>query len=129
MEKVIDLKTIDLTSLLGVGDAHLKLVEKAIPATLIARGEELKIQGNEKDVEIAHEMIHEMIQTLTGQGSLTIKNVKQLITLVKAENGHEKSHKEDVVFYGKKGVVSARTDGQGIYKELVFKAFYYLTTE
>jgi len=73
MEKVIDLKTIDLTSLLGVGDAHLKLVEKAIPATLIARGEELKIQGNEKDVEIAHEMIHEMIQTLTGQGSLTIK--------------------------------------------------------
>lgn len=121
MEKVIDLKTIDLTSLLGVGDAHLKLVEKATPATIISRGDELKILGDGKDVELAHEVIHEMIQTLTGQGSLTIKNVKQLITLVKAENGHEKSHKEDVVFYGKKGVVSARTDGQGIYKELVEK--------
>ncbi len=121
MEKVIDLKTIDPTSFLGVGDANIKLVEKAVNATIIARGDTIKIQGKEEDVNLAHEILHEMIQTLTGQGSLNIKNVKQLITLVKAENGQHDSEKEDVVYYAKKGVVSARTKGQVIYKELVQK--------
>ena len=119
MEKQIDLKTIDTTSLLGVGDAHLKLVEKISSASIVARGEIIKIKGDEKEVTLVYDVFHEMIQTLTGQGSLNIKNVQQLITLVKAENGQGESPKNSVVFYGKRGAVSARTEGQEKYIEAV----------
>ena len=49
MEKVIELKVLEPTALLGVGDAHLKLLESIIPATIVIRGEIIKIQGNEHD--------------------------------------------------------------------------------
>ena len=38
MEKVIELKVLEPTALLGVGDAHLKLLESVIPATIVIRG-------------------------------------------------------------------------------------------
>jgi phosphate starvation-inducible protein PhoH len=38
MEKVIELKTLEPIALLGVADTHIKLIEAAIPATIIARG-------------------------------------------------------------------------------------------
>ena len=50
MEKVIELKTLEPAALLGVGDAHLKLLESVIPATIFARGEIIKIQGSESAV-------------------------------------------------------------------------------
>ena len=43
------------TSLLGVGDENVKLIEESIPAKIIARGETIKIRGQEIDVKRAHE--------------------------------------------------------------------------
>ena len=90
MEKTIELKTIEPTALLGVADAHIKLIESAIPATIIARGEIIKIQGAEPDVGHAHEVLHEMMETLSGKGSLTVRDVQNLIALVTSENGSKK---------------------------------------
>ena len=87
MEKTIELKTIEPTALLGVADAHIKLIESAIPASIIARGEIIKIQGAEPDVGHAHEVLHEMMETLSGRGSLTVRDVQNLIALVTSENG------------------------------------------
>ena len=53
MEKTIKLKTIEPTALLGVADAHIKLIETAIPATIIVRGETIKIRGEDPDIEHA----------------------------------------------------------------------------
>ena len=122
MEKILELKTIEPTALLGVGDSHIKLIEKAIPATIIVRGEEIKIQGDQQAILHVQEVLHEMMQTFTGKGSLTVKDVQKLITLIKANvNGMDKTNTvpEHVIHYGRKGAISAKTEGQNRYVEMV----------
>ena len=117
MEKVIELKTLEPAALLGVGDAHLKLLESVIPATIIARGEIIKIQGSELAVENAHEVLHEMMQTLSSKGSLSFRDVQNLITLVKSEDSQSTntSAPDIVIHYGRKGAISPKTKGQETY--------------
>ena len=122
MEKILELKTIEPTALLGVGDSHIKLIEKAIPATIIVRGEEIKIQGDQQAILQVQEVLHEMMQTFAGKGSLTVKDVQKLITLIKANvNGMDKTNTvpEHVIHYGRKGAISAKTEGQNRYVEMV----------
>ena len=124
MEKTIELKTMEPTALLGVADAHIKLIESAIPATIIARGEIIKIQGAEPDVGHAHEVLHEMMETLSGKGSLTVRDVQNLIALVTSENGSKKNGQavpDYVIYYGRKGAISPKTEGQKGYVNIVQK--------
>ena len=123
MEKVIELKTLEPAALLGVGDAHLKLLESVIPATIIARGEIIKIQGSELAVENAHEVLHEMMQTLSSKGSLSFRDVQNLITLVKSEDSQSTntSAPDIVIHYGRKGAISPKTKGQETYVREVGK--------
>ena len=124
MEKTIELKTMEPTALLGVADAHIKLIESAIPATIIARGEIIKIQGEEPDVGHAHEVLHEMMETLSGKGRLTVRDVQNLIALVTSENGGKKNGQaapDYVIYYGRKGAISPKTEGQKAYVNIVQK--------
>jgi len=122
LEKIIILKTVEPTALLGVGDSHIKLIENAIPVKIIIRGETIKVQGEDDVVSQAQEIIHEMMQTLTGKGSLTVSDTQKLITLIKSESNKEHDHRsvpDYVIYYGRKGAISAKTDGQNKYVEMV----------
>ena len=124
MEKVIELKTLEPIALLGVADTHIKLIEAAIPATIIARGETIKIRGENPDVEHIHQILHEMMETLTGKGSLTVRDVQNLIALVTSENGKSNSEirvPEIVIHYGNKGAIVPKTKGQEAYVKTVLK--------
>ena len=122
MEKIITLKTVEPTALLGVGDSHIKLIENAIPVKIIIRGETIKVQGEDDVVSQAQEIIHEMMQTLTGKGSLNVSDTQKLITLIKSDSNKEHDHRyvpDNVIYYGRKGAISAKTDGQNKYVEMV----------
>jgi len=124
MEKVIELKTLEPIALLGVADTHIKLIEAAIPATIIARGETIKIRGENPDVEHIHQILHEMMETLTGKGSITVRDVQNLIALVTSENGKSNSEirvPEIVIHYGNKGAIVPKTKGQEAYVKTVRK--------
>jgi len=124
MEKVIELKTLEPIALLGVADTHIKLIEAAIPATIIARGETIKIRGENPDVEHIHQILHEMMETLTGKGSLTVRDVQNLIALVTSENGSNNNGQaapDYVIHYGRKGAISPKTEGQKAYVNIVKK--------
>jgi phosphate starvation-inducible PhoH-like protein len=122
LEKVIELKTIDPTALLGVGDMNVKLIEEMIPAKIIARGEKIKIQGEELDVIRASEVLYEMMQTLGTRGELNVRDIQQLITLSKTNSIetidiHKSS--DSIIYFGKKGAVSPKTEGQYRYLNTV----------
>ena len=51
MKKTIELKGIDLQSLLGVGDTHLRLLEDVFPGQIVVRGDDLHLDGDEKDIK------------------------------------------------------------------------------
>ena len=122
MEKVIEIKTIDPTALLGIGDANIKLIEQSIPAKIIARGEQIKLQGKESDVLRASEILLEMMQTLSSRGDLNKKDVQQLIALSNSNTNQSfdtNQISDSIIYFGKNGSVSPKTEGQHRYVKMV----------
>lgn len=115
MKKTIELKGIDLQGLLGAGDVHLTMIEESFSGQIIARGDTILLDGNEKDINTVHEVLHEMMQTLNRKGSLTKKDVKQLINVSIVENGNDSEITENIIHYGRKGTIQSRTVGQEDY--------------
>ena len=121
MKKTIELKSIDLQSILGVADTHLHIIEDAFPAKIVVRGQNIHIEGSKNEISSVREIFHEMAQTLTRKGSLTETDVQQLIKIIHAENGTAEDVPEFVIHYGKKGSISPRTKGQISYAKMVQK--------
>ena len=122
MEKVIEIKTIDPTALLGIGDANIKLIEQSIPAKIIARGEQIKLQGEESDVLRASEILLEVMQTLSSRGDLNKKDVQQLIALSNSNTNQSfdtNQISDSIIYFGKNGSVSPKTEGQHRYVKMV----------
>ena len=122
MEKVIEIKTIDPTALLGIGDANIKLIEQSIPAKIIVRGEQIKLQGKESDVLRASEILLEMMQTLSSRGDLNKKDVQQLIALSNSNTNQSfdtNQISDSIIYFGKNGSVSPKTEGQHRYVKMV----------
>ena len=122
MEKVIEIKTIDPTALLGIGDANIKLIEQSIPAKIIARGEQIKLQGKESDVLRASDILLEMMQTLNSRGDLNKKDVQQLIALSNSNTNQSfdtSQISDSIIYFGKNGSVSPKTEGQHRYVKMV----------
>lgn len=119
MKKTIELKGVDLQTLLGVADEHIRLLNDSFSTDILVRGNDIKLNGQESDVEIVHEIVHEMIQTLSRKGTLTKKDVLKLIKVVRSENGHTEDVPKEVIHYGKKGAIVSRTDGQKEYVKMV----------
>ncbi len=121
MKKTIELKGIDCQLLFGIADANLQLVENTFSSKITVRGNEIYIDGEEEEVKLISELFHEMIQTLSRKSSLTSDDVKQLIKIIYSDNGHDIQQTQDVVHYGKKGGISARSKGQEHYINVVRK--------
>ena len=119
MKKTIELKGIDMQYLLGAGDANLRLIEDIFPVQVIVRGNNIHLDGVEKEINFIHGVIHEMIQTLNRKGSLTKKDVRQLINISSVENGNIQEKTENIIHYGRKGAIQSRTVGQDEYIKII----------
>ena len=119
MEKTLDIKGIDLAALFGTADAHLRLIERSFAVNVVIRNDKIKLKGNDIQLDLAKEVIHEMKQTLARKGSLTAKDVRQLIEVVTIDNGHNNKVPKNVIHYGRKGSIIARSDGQKEYINIV----------
>ena len=115
MKKVIELNSIELSDILGIGDGHLKLIESSIPVSIAARGDQFSIKGNKNDVEAATSVLNEMRATLSSKGALLSDDVNALLSLYKAGEKNFQNNTlnlKKVIFYGRKGAIGARTKGQ-----------------
>jgi len=122
MKKSISLKGIDIQALIGVGDANLRVLEDHFASQIIVRGNEFHIDGENNEVEAIGHLVHEMSQTLNRKGSLTQKNIQDLIRITCNENKKQNNKSVDnVIYYGRKGGITARTEGQKKYVEKVNK--------
>ena len=112
MEKTLDIKGIDLATLFGTADAHLRLIEGSFAVNVVVRNDNIKLKGDDIQLDLAKEVIHEMKQTLARKGSLSAKDVRHLIKVVTIDNGQDNQVPKDVIHYGRKGAIVARSDGQ-----------------
>jgi len=112
-ETEISLKGVDPLLLLGSKDANIKVVEKHFNSRIIARGNVLKIKGEEKEIADIRKIITQMILELNNSGDLYEDDVKSIITY--GEAGEFKSNDVDldqIILFTKGGFVKPRSEGQ-----------------
>ena len=123
MEKIIELKTTEPIVLFGVGDSNIKVIEDSLDAKILIRGDKVKISGDQRNVEKVNVILYEMIDTLNANGNLTIRDVQNLIAIVKSEdlnaNNRVSKIKDRLIYFGKNGAVVPKTQGQIDYYDVV----------
>lgn len=117
MKKTFEVKGVDLTSLYGVGDKNILFLERQLPLKLNIRGNNIFCQGLKKDINHFDSVLSQMIDSIKKGNTLSTKDITQLVMINESANGSSKNSRkngtiENVLFYGKKGPVFPRTDGQ-----------------
>jgi phosphate starvation-inducible PhoH-like protein len=77
--------SIPMVALLGPGDEHLTLIEKAFKADVHVRGNQITLRGEPAEVALAERLIDELVTIIrTGQG-ISPETVERAITMLRAE--------------------------------------------
>ena len=121
MEKTIEMKGVDLGSFFGPADTNLKLIESLFSSKIIARGNLIKIIGDEEEVNTISQIFHEMASALNEKGTLELSDVETLLTFNSSTITSENTKPKHIIHYGRKGSIAARTKGQERYVEIARK--------
>src|SRR5581483_4750737 len=97
--------------LFGNRDQYLRAIRDALAVRIIARGDEVHIDGSAAQVEQAERVFAQLRMLLQKQGGLTPENVRTVIAVV--TKGDAPAAKAVVGAVGR--TVRPRTDGQGRY--------------
>jgi phosphate starvation-inducible PhoH-like protein len=77
--------SINMVSLLGPGDEHLRVIERSFDAEVHVRGNRITLQGEPGDVALAERLLDELIALIrTGQG-VTGEIVERALAMLRAE--------------------------------------------
>ena len=77
--------SIDMVSVLGPGDAHLGIIERAFGATVHVRGNRITLTGPPAEIALAERLLDEIVTIIrTGQG-VSEEIVQRIVQMMKAE--------------------------------------------
>jgi phosphate starvation-inducible PhoH-like protein len=77
--------SINMVSVLGPGDEHLALIERAFAADIHVRGNRITLNGEPGEVALAERLLDEVVAIIrTGQG-VTTETVERVISMLRAE--------------------------------------------
>jgi phosphate starvation-inducible PhoH-like protein len=77
--------SINMVSVLGPGDEHLSLLERAFAADIHVRGNRITLNGEPGEVALAERLLDELVAIIrTGQG-VTTETVERVIGMLRAE--------------------------------------------
>ena len=112
-EVIIPIDTFNPVEFFGVNDSNLEVLRRNFPELkLVARGNEIKVIGDEKNIHAFSEKINRLIAHYQKFGSLTTDNVQQFLA-DKGKDGTPQSPPTDVLVFGQNGImVRARTVNQ-----------------
>src|SRR5437773_10549267 len=113
-EVIIPIDTFNPVEFFGVNDSNLEVIRRSFPELkLVARGNEIKVIGDERNIHLFSERINRLIQHYQKFGSLTADNVEQFLTDSLREAPPSKPVPNDVLVFGQNGImVRARTTNQ-----------------
>ena len=112
-EKIVRVNQVDPIEVYGANNRYLNIIKAYFPALkIIARGEEIKVNGEESELTRFEEKIAEVIAHLNRYNSLSINQVDRIM---KGEMTEEPDKKEgaDLILHGTNGqAIRARTLNQ-----------------
>lgn len=111
-----------MLALLGERDGFLRIVEEAYPeATIVARGNELRISGEDRSVTLAKTTLEELLVLVREGQTLDTDRVRRLVELVKSDVAAPSDVFTDGVPVGRGKVVRAKTLNQKRYVDAIRK--------
>jgi phosphate starvation-inducible PhoH-like protein len=109
-----------MVELLGPRDVHLRRVENAFPAArLVARGNEIDITGDEREIALAHTVLDELLVLVQEGQSLDADRVDRVIDMVKSDVPRPSGVFTDSISVGRGKVVRPKTLGQKRYLDSI----------
>ncbi|HEX8779998.1 MAG TPA: PhoH family protein [Nocardioides sp.] len=79
--------SIDMVSVLGPGDEHLRLVERSFRADVHVRGNRITLAGDPGETALVEKLLDEVVTIVrTGQG-VTAETVERIIGMLRAQDG------------------------------------------
>jgi len=112
MKKKFEITGIDLTELYGIGDQNILFLEESLPLNINIRGNNLFCQGLKKDLDYFSIILGHMVDSIKKGNNLHTKDINQLLAINMQKTLDRRKSISNVIFYGKKGPVHAKTDGQ-----------------
>ncbi|MDZ7373828.1 MAG: PhoH family protein [candidate division KSB1 bacterium] len=129
-ERRISIRGIDHLGLLGLHDANLRRLQEAFDATIVVRGGEIVLRGDEQELDALERIFNELIFILNRTDRVTEGDVDTVTQLVLAESrsalerrpeGAERSEtavgRRSVILYSKSGAIRPKSAGQQRYYE------------
>ncbi len=110
-------------SLFGSFDENIKIIEKEFSVAIICRGSEMKIQGDEENVDKAKRAINNLLALINRGENLNEQNIRYIISLVKDGNDDKlTSLSSDCICISAKGKpIKPKTLGQKKYVDAIKK--------
>lgn len=121
VEKMVNIPSENLQDVFGVFDNYIKIIEKNLGVTVIERGNEVKIIGDEYSADKAKRVINELV-SLSAKGSpITEQNVNYCLSLVYEDNEHviNEIDKDLICFTIQGKPIKPKTLGQKNYVDLI----------
>ena len=122
IERIVNAERVeDLIAVFGSFDENIRRIEETLCVSIVNRGTELKVSGDEEAVDKAVRTL-EGLMALAAKGEIIDEQrVRYLITLVKEGNDHQVSQMaKDVVCITAKGKpIKAKTVGQQNYMKAI----------
>ncbi|HEY8449878.1 MAG TPA: PhoH family protein [Bacillota bacterium] len=107
--------------LFGYGDSHLRRIEDEFPVHIVARGNEITVQGPAEEVDRVRLLFDELLAVLRGGQSLTDQDVRTAIKMARRGEG-DRVHDvfSDVIVVTARGrAIRPKTLGQKRYVEAI----------
>ena len=121
VEKIINVPSESLQDVFGAFDSYVKIIERNLNVTVIERGNEVKIIGDERSADKARRVINELVSLSQKGSSITEQNVNYCLSLVYEDN--EKAINEidkDLICFTIQGKpIKPKTLGQKQYVDLI----------
>ena len=113
----------DLISVFGSFDENIKRIEEALAVSIVNRGTELKVSGDEEAVDKAVRTLEGLLALAAKGETIDEQRVRYLITLVREGNDAQVAQMaKDVVCITAKGKpIKAKTVGQQTYMKAIAK--------
>ncbi len=131
VDKKVKIGDIDPLVLFGSNDAHLQFIESRFNASVVFRNNTLSLRGEAEEIKQLEAVFQEMLYLVKKKGTLTMHNVAEIIELVLQSNSPKQSPelspstsaggKDNVILWGRKDPIKAKTPRQIEYMELMQK--------
>jgi len=118
----ISLAGIDAANLLGAGDANLKLIQHAFGSKLVARGDEIILKGQPRELEMLTGLILRLREKVESGAALTERDIAYAIDDIMQQPAAVPGAGRQTGISSLKKLIKAKSPGQETYLEAMLSS-------